>query len=156
MGLKRMAPAVVMVALGMSGCGGSNSVSRSASGSTAAGVSAPLRVYRVTLSGKAETPHGAPNGSGDAVIAIHRGWVVCWRFSHLHGFLDATVAHIHFGRKGKSGVVVVPLSVGSRLHHRGCVQASEATVITIERHPAAYYVNIHSLRFPAGAVRSQL
>jgi len=112
------------------------------------GVSAPLRVYRVLLTGRGETPHGAANGSGDAVIAIHSGSVVCWRFAHLHGFLNATVAHIHAGRTGKSGTIVVPLSTGAHLHHQ--------VVKAIEDNPAAYYVNIHSLKYPAGAVRAQL
>lgn len=88
--------------------------------------------------------------------AIHRSSVVCWRFSHLHGFNNATVAHIHVGRKGHTGNVPVPLSTGARLHHRGCVQASTAAVRAIERNPAGYYVNIHSLQYPAGAVRAQL
>ncbi len=156
---QRLVPGLVILALGIAGCGSSSSSHHSStpsSRSSVAGVSAPLRVYRVKLTGVAETPRGAPNGSAAAVIAIHRGPVVCWRFSHLHGFSIATVAHIHTGAKGRTGSVLVPLSSGPRLHHRGCVQASAAAVKAIERHPAGYYVNIHSARYPAGAIRAQL
>ncbi len=117
---------------------------------------APLHVYRVTLTGRAETPHGAANGTGDAVIAIHRGSIVCWRFVHLRGFRNATAAHIHAGARGKAGSVLLPLSTGARLHHRGCVQASRVAVTAIERDPPGYFVSIHSLQYPAGAVRAQL
>ncbi|MGI8711975.1 MAG: CHRD domain-containing protein [Solirubrobacteraceae bacterium] len=149
----------MVLALVAVGCGSGSSSGRPpppSSGLSAAATSAPRRVYRVTLTGKSETPAGAANGSGAAVIAIHRGSVVCWRFAHLHGFLNATVAHIHIGPQGRSGAVVVPLSMGPRLHHRGCVQASAETVTAIERHPSSYYVNIHSVKYPAGAVRAQL
>ncbi len=164
MGLKLIARAVMTVALvtaalGIAGCGSSRSSSRSSassSGRHVTGLSAPLRVYRVLLAGRAETPHGAVNGSGDAVIAIHSGSVVCWRFAHLHGFLNATVAHIHAGRATKSGTIVVPLFTGPHLHHQGCVHSSAVVVKAIEEHPAAYYVNVHSLQYPAGAVRAQL
>lgn len=78
MGLKQIARALmtvvlVTVALGIAGCGSSGSSSRSSapsSGRQVTGLSAPLRVYRVLLTGRAETPHGAAHGSGDAVIAI--------------------------------------------------------------------------------------
>ncbi len=158
MHVSRVGSALVLLAVGIAGCGGSSSTSRSAASSSgrSAGASAPLHVYRVTLTGKGEAPHGAATGAGDAVVAIHRGSVVCWRFSHLHGFVDATVAHIHVGGGGKSGRILVPLSTGPRLHHRGCVHASPAAVKAIQRDPAGYYVNIHSRQYPAGAVRAQL
>ncbi|GAC1581839.1 MAG: hypothetical protein NVS3B18_15350 [Candidatus Dormibacteria bacterium] len=108
------------------------------------------------MSGRAETPRGAPQGVGDAVIAIHSGSVVCWRFAHLHGFVSATVAHIHAGRPGRAGPVLILLSTAPALHHRGCTHASAAAVTAIERDPRGYYVNIHSARYPAGAVRAQL
>lgn len=154
-----MLPALAIIAVGVAGCGSSNSSARSSapsSGRSTSGASVPLHVYRVTLTGKAETADGAANGSGDAVIAIHSGSVVCWRFAHLHGFVNATVAHIHAGRPRKPGNIVVALSTGPHLHHRGCVQARATVVKAIERNPAAYYVNIHSGQYPAGAVRGQL
>lgn len=156
---RRLVLGLVIMALATAGCGSGNSSSRSptaSSGSSATAITRPLHIYRVGMTGKAELFHGAPNGSGDAVIAIHRGSVVCWRFAHLHGFIDATVADIQVGAKGRPGSTLVPRSTGLRVHHRGCVQPSAAAIKAIERDPAGYSVNIHSLQHPASAVKGQL
>lgn len=137
------------------------SLSLAACGSSSSHSSKPRtgvhgHIYHVMLSGTAEKPPGAAKGSGAAVIALHSNLTVCWRFSHLHGFTDATVAHIHRGAAGTSGPIVVPLSTGPKLHHKGCVPTTAATIKTIERDPSGYYVNIHSKQYPGGAVRAQL
>jgi len=144
---------------GLAACGSGGSGSGAATGGSrgaGASVPGPVHIYRLTLSGAAETPHGAPNGSGDAILAFHAGSLICWRFAHLHGFTDATFAHIHVGARGRSGQVVVPLSTGPRLHHQGCVRVGAGVVNAIEQHPQEYYVNIHSAQYPGGAVRAQL
>ena len=82
--------------------------------------------------------------------------MLCWRFAHLHGFTNATLAHIHIGTKGRSGDVVVALSTGPRLHHQGCVSISPVLSKRIWSQPSRYYVNIHSTQYPGGAVRGQL
>lgn len=150
---KLFVPALAVAALGATACGSSNSTSKTTAATKSAG---PIRIYRLTLSGAAETPPGAPNGGGEAVIALHGRAVVCWRFAHLHGFTTATFAHIHKGAKGRSGSIVVPLSTGSRLRHKGCVHTSAALVKAIKHSPGSYYVNVHSARYPGGAVRAQL
>lgn len=139
------------VALGLAGCGGTSTKGHAAAPASAS----PLHVYRVMLSGRAER-HGAPTGVGVAIIAIHKGSVICWRFAHLHGFVNATAAHIHTGRRGSSGAVLVPLSTGPRLHHQGCTRAATSAVSAIVHDPGAHYVNVHSAAYPAGAVRGQL
>ena len=117
----------------------------------------PSRTYKLKLAGKVEVPKGAPAGGGDAVVSIHgKTDQACWRFSHLHGFTSATFAHIHQGVAGKAGNIVVPLSTGAALKHAGCVKASPTLLKNIEANPHGYYVNIHSKKYPAGAVRSQL
>jgi len=158
MRLKLLVPLLAVSTLGVAACGGgsSSSAGPSKTGSPSATHGRPARVYRLALAGGNETPRGAPKGTGTAVIAIHGRSVVCWRFAHLHGFANATFAHIHIGAKGKSGNIVVPLSTGSRLHHRGCVSVSPALIKAIERRPHSYYVNIHSTAYPGGAVRAQL
>lgn len=150
---RRWAAGVVALplALGLAGCGGSSS--GHAAGSASGG--RPLHLYRATMTGRAER-HGAPHGVGIGLVSIHSASVVCWRFAHLHGFVHATVAHIHIGGRGKSGAIVVRLSTGSRLHHQGCTRAPASAVTAIERNPAGYYVNVHSAAYPAGAVRGQL
>jgi CHRD domain len=145
---------VTAVALAVAACGSSSSTNSSGSGKRRA--HAPIRIYRLNLSGAAETPPGAPRGAGEAVIALHGSSKVCWRFVRLKGFTNATFAHIHLAPSGKAGNIVVPLSTGPKLHHKGCVSAAGAVIKAIEKDPAGYYVNIHSRKYPAGAIRAQL
>lgn len=149
--------ALAASALFVAGCGGSGS-SSTASGSKAAGaaIPGPVKIYRTKLSGGAEPNHGAPSGTGDAIIAIHTNSDLCWRFAHLHGFSGATSARIYNAPHGRSGKPVVSLSRGRRLHHQGCVRVNPAMISSIESKPQDYYVSIHSAQYPAGAVRAQL
>lgn len=148
--LGRVAALLASVSIGIAGCGSTGSTTPPSASDP------PLHLYRVKLTGKAEIPVGAAKGTGYAIIAIHRGSIVCWRFAHLHGFLDGTVAQIHVGLKGRSGKMLLPLSTGPRLHHRGCVRVGAAAITAIERAPSDHYVNVHSQQYPSGAVRGQL
>lgn len=69
---------------------------------------------------------------------------------------EATMAHIHKGPADASGPVVVQLITPTVQGSKGCVAADPALVKDIADHPAAYYVNVHTLKFPAGAIRGQL
>jgi hypothetical protein len=154
---KLLAPSLAILMLGVAACGSSSSSPNTSTPSSSTVKRAgPGQIYRVALTGTAETPRGAPNGTGAAVIALHGSSRVCWRFAHLHGFTNATFAHIHLGTTRKSGKVVVPLSTGPRLHHQGCVRVTATLVKAIEHNPRDYYVNIHSTTYPGGAVRAQL
>lgn len=143
------APALIAVTLSIAACGGTSATPSTAS-------SRPTTLYTVSMTGAAETPTGTPHGRGVAIIAFHGASTVCLRFSHLRGFLDATVAHIHSGTTGRSGPVLVALSSRPKLHHRGCLAISPTVSRAIWKQPSAYYVNVHSLQYPGGAVRAQL
>ena len=65
-------------------------------------------------------------------------------------------AHIHKGAKGTSGNIVVPLPGSFLAKASGCVPASGAILRAIEADPHGYYVNIHSKKYPGGAIRAQL
>ena len=151
--------AAIAVSLpGLVGCGGSGPATGGATNRAAApGLrSRPTEIYRVRLSGATETPRGAAHGVGAAIIAFHGDSLVCWRFAHLHGFTDATSARIQIGASGRPGQVIIALSPGPRLRHQGCVPVSPALSRRIWARPNAYYVNVHSKRYPQGAVRAQL
>jgi CHRD domain len=154
-------PALATMTVAVAACGGGGNTTaasgaHAASGTLALSRSRPTRIYTTALSGRAETTHGAPLGRGVAIIAFHGQSVVCWRFAHLHGFTNATVAHIFAGASGKAGAPVLGLSSGPRLHHEGCVSISPTVTRTIWSHPHAYYVSIASAQYPRGAVRAQL
>ena len=105
-----------------------------------------------TLTGKVEVPKGDPDGAGTAEVKI-TGTTVCWEIKAFKvGTLMA--AHIHKGRAGVAGPVVVPF--GKAYKSKGCVKAPLAVVTAIKRNPSAYYVNVHNAKSPGGALRGQL
>lgn len=79
---------------------------------------------------------------------------MCWTFK-VKGLDTVNAAHIHKAPKGKSGNVVVAF-FASKLKAKGCVAAPKAVVAAIAKNPTAYYVNIHTNKYPAGAIRGQL
>ncbi len=52
--------------------------------------------------------------------------------------------------------MLIPLSTAPALHHQGCTHATASAIAAIERDPGGHYVNVHSARHRAGAVRGQL
>jgi V8-like Glu-specific endopeptidase len=118
--------------------------------------SSATETLTTAMLGKNEVPKGAPTGSGTAVIKLDpvKG-TVCWTFSKVKGITKVTAAHIHKAPKGKSGNVVVPFFAGA-LKTKGCVFAKATVIKAIEKSPTSYYVNIHTVKYPAGAIRGQL
>jgi hypothetical protein len=112
------------------------------------------------LSGKNETPDkGDPDGSGTATIRIDPAKkTVCYTIK-LKKIGPTAAGHIHTGKKGKAGDVLIPLfgSPSSKTTRRGCARNQDAAALRkILRHPSNYYVNVHTKAFPAGAARGQL
>jgi hypothetical protein len=105
-----------------------------------------------TLSGKAETPKGDPDGSGTAEVKI-AGKQVCWEI-HVAKVGTIVAAHIHKGKPGVAGPVVVPF--GAAFKSKGCTTASASLTAAILKSPSAYYVNVHNAKYPGGALRGQL
>lgn len=97
---------------------------------------------------------------GTAILTLHAAsGQVCYRVTTAH-LAPVLAAHIHLGGAGVSGPIVVPL-FGYRppktwTLFTGCVHAAPATLTAILRAPAAYYVNVHTTQYPAGAIRGQL
>jgi hypothetical protein len=106
-----------------------------------------------SLTGSAEVPKGAANGHGTATVTI-TGSKVCWKFTGVTGIDKPMVSHIHKGKAGVAGPVVVPL--GGAYKPSGCTAAAAAVAKAIVANPARYYVNIHTAKHPAGAIRGQL
>ena len=107
------------------------------------------------LTGKAGTPKGAAAGSGIVVLHLNaKKGTACWDFKGVKGFDKPTAAHIHKGPAGTAGPVVIPF--GAAYKAKGCTKAATKTIAAVEEHPNAYYVNVHSAKYPGGAIRGQL
>ena len=79
---------------------------------------------------------------------------VCWETTIAKIDGKPNASHIHMGRRGVSGNVVVPL--GANYKRQGCTSAAKSLVKSIAGHPGAYYVNVHNAKHPLGAMRGQL
>ena len=119
----------------------------------------PLVTLEAHLTGEQEVPGpGDPNGSGDAVLKVFKARV-CYTLS-ARGIKPAMAAHIHKGRKGVAGPIVVPTDESSlhlpRPTSSGCEAISRALSMKLRQNPSNYYVNVHNKPYPDGAIRGQL
>jgi CHRD domain len=121
---------------------------------TAVASTASSKTFTVRMNGRAETPVGDRGGRGTATITIKSTGSVCWKFSIAKIDGKPTAAHIHKGGARKAGPVVVPF--GTTYKAKGCTKATPALAKAIMSSPRSYYVNVHNVKHPAGAIRSQL
>jgi hypothetical protein len=112
--------------------------------------------FHATLRGTSEVPKGDPDGRGSALVTF-QGAKVCWNLRPT-GIGTPIAAHIHKGAAGVAGPVVLPF--GKSYKAKGCVTTTQelATALedTLQKKPSAYYVNVHTRAYKAGAVRGQL
>jgi hypothetical protein len=107
------------------------------------------------LRGTNEVPAAPASNRGRAEIRLTpASGKVCWDFTITKIDGSGMAAHIHKGRAGVSGPVVVPL--GSGFKRQGCTTASKSLVRAIAAKPGAYYVNVHNAKHLGGAMRGQL
>ncbi len=121
-----------------------------------AGGTAMSPVVSSKLTGKSEVPaKGDPDGSGIVILHLNatKG-TACWDFKNVTKIDKAAAAHIHKGGVGKAGPVVVPF--GPAYKAKGCTKAAKGIIVAIEEHPNRYYVNVHTAKYPNGAIRGQL
>jgi hypothetical protein len=107
---------------------------------------------------------GDLNGDGTAEISLASDHRVCFEL-HWSDIGRPAAAHIHLGRVGENGDIVVDLLSSARdFEHdhgegeaEGCVRHVPRQLIhALLRNPRDYYVNVHNAVFPGGAVRGNL
>jgi CHRD domain len=109
------------------------------------------------LTGAKEPGGGDPNGRG-SFTAIVDGNRLCYGLTNRN-IEDPGAAHIHRGRSGVAGDVVVPLqqpSSGDPGASSDCVRVARSLARAILANPNRYYVNVHTAGLPDGAIRGQL
>jgi hypothetical protein len=110
------------------------------------------------VSGAGQANAGHQEAYGSATVVFRNNQRLCYAIVVMA--MDApTAAHIHRGRAGVNGGIVVPLNppnAGNLGHVSGCAAVDAAIGNEIRSNPASFYVNVHSGQFPGGAVRGQL
>jgi CHRD domain len=101
---------------------------------------------------------GDKDGSGHAVVKVYKA-KVCYGLA-VQRIKPAMAAHIHKGRAGVAGPVVVPTDGSSfkppRPTSSGCEAIPLALSKKLRQNPSQYYVNVHNKPYPDGAIRGQL
>ena len=118
--------------------------------------SPPVTVLQTELTGEEEVPGpGDPDGSGSATIIVIPPDTICYILT-AEDIAPATAAHIHVGKRGEAGDVVLPLEPPTFGVSGGCTQAAPELVSNLQENPENYYVNVHNEEYPDGAIRGQL
>jgi hypothetical protein len=115
--------------------------------------------FKATLNSGQEVPHPkAPAGAAGTFTAksveSSSGITFKWtlRFHGLSG--KAMAAHVHLGKKGKAGPVVVPLCGPCKNGQTGTVTIKSSVEDALEKGGA--YVNVHTAKNAGGEIRGQV
>ena len=121
--------------------------------------------FTIQLSGAEEVCPTAPGtcggpGTGTATIEIDRNArTLCYTITTSNVAPPLAAAHIHVAPAGEAGPVVVPLFTEpvNAATVAACLSDLDKNLLkAILRNPENYYVNVHNMPFPNGAVRGQL
>ena len=118
-----------------------------------------VRKLEAALDGGEEVPDkGDPNASGLALVTVKtEKKKVCFNISWEKLDEDPSAGHIHKGKFGVAGEVVITLFESqTATPAKGCVKANKDLLGKIKKKPQNYYVNLHNNEYPAGAIRGQL
>jgi hypothetical protein len=123
------------------------------------GATSKVYTYRAAMSAGAETPKPKAPAKARGVFTAsvtESGSVrtITWKltFSGLGG--RAVAAHIHKGKAGKAGGVLVPLCGPCRSGQTGTLRITSAAGDALER--ALAYVNVHTAKNAGGEIRGQV
>ena len=118
-------------------------------------LAAGAQTFSASLSGDAVVPGPGADGTGFAVVTFEGSDV---SYSVItSGLGTITAAHIHAGAAGQSGPPEIDLSPSFvNGTATGVVSASAGDIAAVVGNPAGYYVQVHTVDFPQGALRGQL
>jgi hypothetical protein len=110
-----------------------------------------------TLTGAREVPGpGDPNGRGRVTITLRPAAGKVCAHATWRRIGAPVTAHIHKGGPSVAGDVVVDLT-GAVTDGSNCATGVARTLIRrLDAHPRRFYFNIHTIAYPAGAIRGQL
>jgi len=123
----------------------------------------PGGVPAIPLNAEQETTDVDSDASGFFSYTIE-GDQLCYTLEVRDLTTQPVAAHIHPAPRNVAGGVAVPLLTPTAQTSTvsACITASETGVLTpaelaaIAADPRAFYVNVHTTRYPAGEIRGQL
>jgi hypothetical protein len=117
----------------------------------------------IPLNDEQEAPGAVSDGTGFFSYTTS-STELCYTLEVINLSGAPTAAHIHIAPRHSPGPVVVPLATppAATSNVNDCIIAAEdgamtpAELAAITADPKAYYVNVHTLLWPAGEIRGQL
>jgi hypothetical protein len=123
---------------------------------TGAAAQDTVRLYtRMTGAAERPTPNDSP-GTGDATVFVNPDDTVCVVLRVAALTTPVVGAHIHIGPSTEAGGIVVHLTPPTSGFSYTCTAVAPALAEQLRTNPSAYYVNVHTTRFPGGEIRGQL
>lgn len=116
------------------------------------------QVLMADMNGAKEKPTpGDSKATGMAHVTVNEAKnQVCWHMT-VQNLAQPTMAHIHKAGPNDAGPVAVALTPpDANGQSQGCATVEPALAKDLVQNPGAYYVNVHSAEFKAGAIRGQL
>ncbi|MCA2182761.1 CHRD domain-containing protein [Nonomuraea glycinis] len=131
--------------------------------STHAEVSAKKYYFAAGLLGRNEVPEPGKKVNDRDGVAVAKFRIHGNRFYYFVQWKRTgkpTAFHIHKGPAGKNGPVVIDLLSNGKIHGNtsfGSVVVKDKNLLKgIKNNPKKWYANLHTAKFPDGAVRGQL
>lgn len=131
-----------------------------------------MHVYKAEVSGAAVVPPVTTTAKGEATFEPTMGGKELRYKLTVDGIENVTVAHIHVGKKGKSGPPVAGLFAGPKKEGMFTGTLAEGTITdanlvgplagkTVKDlikgiRKGEFYVNVHSVKYPDGEIRGQI
>jgi len=112
--------------------------------------------FHASLLGSDEVPPADPDGTGVAHIAINDATNQVCTDLEVRNLDMVTAAHIHEGRAGVNGPVVITLDPPDDNDSDDCDTVPDALVDRLRHDPNGFYVNVHTAAYPDGAIRGQI
>ena len=102
-----------------------------------------------------ETPPGPDGATGTGKFTIDEAaGTFCYDLTWDEKTGQPNAGHVHRGKKGLQGPVVLQFSLPDK--PKDCVKADGALLKEIGAGPDGFYVNLHTGKYPTGAIRGQL
>ena len=124
------------------------------------GVSAPAqgadtKSLTAAMTAAEETPPGPDGATGTGKFSIDEAAsMFCYEVTWDEKTGEPNAGHIHRGKKGLQGPNVIGFSLPDK--PKDCVKADGALLKEIAADPSGFYVNLHTGKYPTGAIRGQL
>lgn len=128
--------------------------------------------FFATLRGSEEVPPVQTNATGDTVFTVSADQMTMQYRLTINNIANTTEAHIHLGRRGENGPIVVflfgPVDPGitvsqgvvqdtvSRNNLIGPLAGQPFSALLNQMQAGNTYVNVHTVQNPAGEIRGQI